>query len=190
MPFSHKFVPKILFSGLFSCSVLRRFLILNSSEYAPDLLSARGVANPGAPFFRPQGKFFATNRAPDVRTKCARFHHETAKAPEPRIKRSARPAACQRVDCGITKTCRTREGKPLARLNVPSASPGMPTPASCASCRSLSPRHAPQRHSLTNSKLTQHRTIKSASTASPQTKNPTRSSQPCPLHLTPESPSS
>ena len=68
---------------------------------------------------------------PDVRTKCARFHHETAKAPEPRIKRSARPAACQRVDCGISKTS--------SAAKRPSASPGMTTPDKRASCRSLRP---------------------------------------------------
>ena len=72
---------------------LIHFLIPNWSEYAPDSLGARGVANPGASFFDREGDFFATNRAPDVRTKCARFHHETAKAPEPR-KREARGLCC------------------------------------------------------------------------------------------------
>lgn len=48
--------------------------ILSDSEYAPDLLGARGVTNPGAPILDRRGNFFATNCAPDVRTKCARIH--------------------------------------------------------------------------------------------------------------------
>lgn len=48
--------------------------ILSDSEYAPDLLGARGVTNPGGVNSRPWGNFFATNCAPDVRTKCARIH--------------------------------------------------------------------------------------------------------------------
>ena len=66
--------------------------------------------------------------------------HETAKAPEPRKKRSARPllpASASIVES--RRTCRTREGNPLARLNVPSANAGMTTPASRASRRSLRP---------------------------------------------------
>lgn len=165
MPFSHKFVPKILFSGLF----LRHFLIMNSSEYAPDSLGARGVVNPGASFFDCKGKFFATNRAPDVRTKCARFHHETAKAPEPRIKRSARPAACQRVDCGISKTS--------SAAKHPSASPGMTTPASRASCRSLrllTRSTAPRIHPLETLTTTAQNPACTTSPPTPQPPQPTR----------------
>ena len=53
---------------------LRHFLIANHSFYAPDLLGARGVANPGASFFDREANFFAPKMRPDVRTKCARIH--------------------------------------------------------------------------------------------------------------------
>lgn len=108
MPNFSKKPAKKFISSYFLVSQTRgaliHFLIPNWSEYAPDSLGARGVANPGASFFDREANFFAPKMRPDVRTKCARFHHETAKAPgvANQAKR-ATPAACQRVDCGITK---------------------------------------------------------------------------------------
>lgn len=104
--FSKNLAKKFIFGAIFATNQgddLRVFLIANRSEYAPDSLGARGVANPGASFFDREANFFAPKMRPDVRTKCARFHHETAKAPgvANQAKR-ATPAACQRVDCGIS----------------------------------------------------------------------------------------
>lgn len=91
-------------------------------------------------FFRPSGEIFREKIRSRVRTNVRENPHETAKAPEPRKKRSARPllpASASIVES--RRTCRTREGNPLARLNVPSANAGMTTPASRASRRSLRP---------------------------------------------------
>lgn len=89
MPNFSKKPAKKFISSYFLVSQTRgaliHFLIPNWSEYAPDSLGARGVANPGASFFDREANFFAPKMRPDVRTKCAT------------------PAACQRVDCGITK---------------------------------------------------------------------------------------
>ena len=103
---------------------LIHFLIPNWSEYAPDSLGARGVANPGASFFDREANFFAPKMRPDVRTKCARFHHETAKAPgvANQAKR-ATPAACQRVDCGITKNLPHSRRKPPSAAKHPICKP-------------------------------------------------------------------
>lgn len=132
--FSKNLAKKFIFGAIFATNQgddLRVFLIANRSEYAPDSLGARGVANPGASFFDREANFFAPKMRPDVRTNVRENPHETAKAPEPR-KREARGLCC-------LPARRLWILDPLARLNVPSASPGMTTPASRASCRSLRP---------------------------------------------------
>lgn len=142
-------------------SSLRRFLIMNSSEYAPDSLGARGVANPGASFFDREGNFFARKMRPDVRAFARANPHETAKAQMPRKTRSARPllpASASIVESRIPVTLAKKS--PLSRLNVPRF-----LPLSQPLTRSTSLRI----HPLDVCPPPHH---KSASTASLQTKDP------------------
>lgn len=90
-------------------------------------------------FFVLQGKFFAKKSGPESARMCARIHmrpprHQSRERSEAR---GLLPASASIVES--RRTCRTREGNPLARLNVPSANAGMTTPASRASRRSLRP---------------------------------------------------
>lgn len=134
-----------------------------------------------------RGRHFSTVRRIFSRQKCARMSARSARDSimrpprhqESRIKRSARlllPASASIVES--RRTCRTREGNPLARLNIPSASPGMTIPAK--------PRLLPLSQTsdtLYNALSLTRSTIppphhKSVPAASPQTEKFPRSSQP------------
>lgn len=91
-------------------------------------------------FFVLQGKFFAKKSGPESARMCARIHMRPPRH-QSRERSEARGLCClpARRLWNHEEPCRTREGNPLARLNVPSANAGMTTPASRASRRSLRP---------------------------------------------------
>ena len=134
---------KIHFFLFFGVSNARRFNPFPYSELVRICTGLTGCKRCGK-----SGRHFSTVRRIFSRQKCARMSARSARDSimrpprhqESRIKRSARlllPASASIVES--RRTCRTREGNPLARLNIPSASPGMTIPASRASCRSLRP---------------------------------------------------
>lgn len=126
---------------------------MNSSEYAPDLLGARGVANPGAPFFRPQGKFFATKCARMSARMCARIHMRPPAGTSAAKSRSARPAACSSASIVESRPV------PLSRLNVP-PEPGMTVPDK--------PRFLSLSQPLTRSTAPQIHPLETLTTTAPQ----------------------
>ena len=136
------------------------------------------MANPGASFFDREGNF--------SRQKCARMSARSARDSIMRplrhqsrenAKRAA-SAACQRVDCGITKTCRTREGKPPSAAKRPICKPWDDS-SRYARFLSLSQTSdtLPNALSLTRSTIPPPH-HKSVPAASPQTEKFPRSSQP------------
>lgn len=161
--FSKNLAKKFIFGAIFATNQgddLRVFLIANRSEYAPDSLGARGVANPGASFFDCEGNF--------SRQKCARMSARSARdsimrPPRHQSRESSEARGLLPASASIVES-----RKPLARLNVPSASPGMTTPASRASCRSLRPltgSTTPKPHPLEYSTTTASQIRSRSSTA-------------------------
>lgn len=69
--FSKNLAKKFIFGAIFVVVYLSHLMhsvgaicIMSHSEYAPDLLGARGVANPGGVIFRLQGEIFRDKSRP------------------------------------------------------------------------------------------------------------------------------